>query len=612
MVQASPASAAVAEKRLLKRPPVSHAPGSPILARTSSAPNTLRCLQHTSKGAGALQKQQSKSQHLAAALRKSASAVSFEDRAPLQQRIPPLTRCKSLVAAGAGSFSTSTTAVETARTTPLLLHKVWYIVEPGPNNPELVRQLMRNRRGWAPRLVRISDEDRSAPEADFLWSEYPHGPFLTAMAKEQQQRAFASRTASKRSPAAAQLSAAALLSAPPLPSNFVTLPPPRVHNHFEGNGALVTKVALLRHLGAFYLRAGRDPFDVCLPLTFVVDEPRQEDAGWREAFEFIATETGQKLWLVKPGGWAARGSGIGIFDNVKDIATAVNQPYPGKARLHQQHQPDRVWIVQKYLETPFLIHGRKFDIRVYCLVVQDPRGGLRAYAYREGYVRTISALFSTDSLDRAAHLSNDEVQCKGEDYGKVVEANKLSFQGLQDYLNQHHPEDGIKVAEHLLPRMMTVMSEAVSSVIDKLNPRRIANCFELFGFDFLVDTAYKVWLLEANANPCIDTSRAPFFEDLMPKMLDGALRLSLDKFFPRAAFSAAPSTDDAAALWEPLHIGEGSPAAAGGYQKDKPPIGSHWLPEVTTRASGNVEAANLGGALLAQPHRKDAMTSVNA
>jgi hypothetical protein len=29
--------------------------------------------------------------------------------------------------------------------------------------------------------------------------------------------------------------------------------------------------------------------------------------------------------------------------------------------------------------------------------------------------------------------------------------------------------------------------------------------FELFGFDFMIDTDLKVWLIEVNQNPCLST-----------------------------------------------------------------------------------------------------------
>jgi D-alanine-D-alanine ligase-like ATP-grasp enzyme len=30
--------------------------------------------------------------------------------------------------------------------------------------------------------------------------------------------------------------------------------------------------------------------------------------------------------------------------------------------------------------------------------------------------------------------------------------------------------------------------------------------FELFGFDFMVDSSYETWLLEVNTNPCLEES----------------------------------------------------------------------------------------------------------
>jgi D-alanine-D-alanine ligase-like ATP-grasp enzyme len=40
----------------------------------------------------------------------------------------------------------------------------------------------------------------------------------------------------------------------------------------------------------------------------------------------------------------------------------------------------------------------------------------------------------------------------------------------------------------------------------KLNPNKRRYCFEVFGYDFIIDADMKMWLIEVNTNPCLDES----------------------------------------------------------------------------------------------------------
>ena len=86
-------------------------------------------------------------------------------------------------------------------------------------------------------------------------------------------------------------------------------------------------------------------------------------------------------------------------------------------------------LVQRYIE-PLLYKNRKFDIRSFVLVVSY-RGELKAYWYREGYLRTCSKEFNWDPNDVFAHLTNDAIQKKCPLYGKYEQGNKLSFSDLE-------------------------------------------------------------------------------------------------------------------------------------------------------------------------------------
>lgn len=52
----------------------------------------------------------------------------------------------------------------------------------------------------------------------------------------------------------------------------------------------------------------------------------------------------------------------------------------------------------------------------------------------------------------------------------------------------------------------------------KLNKEDRKFCFEIFGYDFIIDSNYHVWLIEVNTNPCIETS-SPLLEMYIPRML---------------------------------------------------------------------------------------------
>jgi tubulin polyglutamylase TTLL1 len=96
-------------------------------------------------------------------------------------------------------------------------------------------------------------------------------------------------------------------------------------------------------------------------------------------------------------------------------------------------------IIQSYITRPLLYNNRKFDIRVYMLIVHH-NSKLKAYWYQEGYVRTSSHQYSLDEIsDNYIHLTNDAVQKNSEEYGKYEDGNKLSFVDLQRYLDSLSP-----------------------------------------------------------------------------------------------------------------------------------------------------------------------------
>lgn len=75
--------------------------------------------------------------------------------------------------------------------------------------------------------------------------------------------------------------------------------------------------------------------------------------------------------------------------------------------------------------------------------------------------------------------------------------------------------------------MKDLIIDSFMSVRNKMNPNRRKNCFELFGFDFLVDEDFRVWLIEINTNPFLGTPNKEMVK-LVPEMINDMLKIVVD------------------------------------------------------------------------------------
>jgi hypothetical protein len=72
--------------------------------------------------------------------------------------------------------------------------------------------------------------------------------------------------------------------------------------------------------------------------------------------------------------------------------------------------------------------------------------------------------------------------------------------------------------------------KSIDSVKRKLDPNKRNSCFELFGYDFMIDNDFTTWLIEVNTNPCLDQS-SRILRILLPRLIDDMFRLTIDKDF---------------------------------------------------------------------------------
>jgi hypothetical protein len=194
----------------------------------------------------------------------------------------------------------------------------------------------------------------------------------------------------------------------------------------------------------------------------------------------------------------------------------------------------KTYILQQYIERPLLYRRRKFDLRHY-LMLTCVNGCLKGYWYRHGYVRTTSSEYSLSGTAPAVHLTNDAVQKTLPDYGRFEKGNKITYDDLDAFLRQKDPAFDFRTVVY--PQMRATAVSAIRASAVSLDPQRRSNNFEVFGLDFMIDADYRVWLIEVNTNPCLETT-CPVLSAIIPAFLEHAFQY----LPPHAGSPSTPSS----------------------------------------------------------------------
>jgi hypothetical protein len=182
-------------------------------------------------------------------------------------------------------------------------------------------------------------------------------------------------------------------------------------------------------------------------------------------------------------------------------------------------------IIQKYIEKPLLYFGRKFDIRIWVLLTQD----LKVYVFNEGHLKCCSVKYDLSSNDNYSHLTNYSFQKYNDNFGKYELGNEVSFDDLQNNIDINY-NNKVNFKRDIIPKIHEIIKFCFQSVKSKINSMNRKYTFEIFGFDFMIDCDFQPFLIEINTNPGLEES-SPLIKMLVPRMLDDALRLTVDKEF---------------------------------------------------------------------------------
>ncbi|KAF7232058.1 hypothetical protein EG68_10414 [Paragonimus skrjabini miyazakii] len=254
-------------------------------------------------------------------------------------------------------------------------------------------------------------------------------------------------------------------------------------NHFPRSYELTRKDRLAKNVQRMQRLKGLRHFDF-VPASYILPEE------FRELCAGYLQDRGP--YIVKPIA-SSRGRGIYIVSHPEEI------PY------------DEPVIVSRYISNPFLLDGFKFDVRLYAAVTSyEP---LVVYLYEEGLVRfaTVRYQYGMRHLKiQCMHLTNYSVNKKNFEFVQNDDANvedfgnKWSLGALLRYLKSEGADvTGLMVRiEDIIVKSFLSVVGPIASACNMFHASR-SQCFELYGFDIIVDENFRPWLLEVNLSPSL-------------------------------------------------------------------------------------------------------------
>lgn len=187
-------------------------------------------------------------------------------------------------------------------------------------------------------------------------------------------------------------------------------------------------------------------------------------------------------------------------------------------------------VVSEYITNPLLINGFKFDLRVYALVTSlNP---LKVFVYQDGLARFCSDKFSLEEqhlTNRYAHLTNYSINKHSlkfrvcEDDTEVGQGGKCLITHLKSQLSESNYKFMFDRMEDIIVKTIISAENTMFKAAHNCVKYR-DSCFEVLGFDFLLDSYMNPWLLEVNTSPSFATDSKLDYE-LKSKVLTEVLNI---------------------------------------------------------------------------------------
>lgn len=265
-------------------------------------------------------------------------------------------------------------------------------------------------------------------------------------------------------------------------------------NHFPGMIEICRKDFLARNVARIQKVSIQYDF---FPKTWILPFDLKE-------LEFHVKIKRKSTFICKPDN-GCQGAGIFLFQKMDEFNA---QRTTIKTKFQDSFVKNDC-VVQEYKDTPLLLDGHKFDLRIYVLVKSfDP---LTIYIYNDGLVRLATIPYTSPNQSNISsqcmHLTNYAITKESSNYIIDEEGeygSKRSLKSLWKTLESKQIDTKklwTKISESIVKTILLIQPEIKHVMATIENQLEINKCFEILGFDIMIDKDITPWVIEVNHSP---------------------------------------------------------------------------------------------------------------
>ena len=258
----------------------------------------------------------------------------------------------------------------------------------------------------------------------------------------------------------------------------------------ENSDIMVSKSMLAKEIKNEYLAETEN----LIPKTWIVENNEETN-------KLIEQFHPDRLYILKKN--VQRQTDIKISRNLKEIITLINT---NKDNTDNTDNKFPYVVVQELLQNPYLIDGRKINLRVYVLLVKFD-DEYRIYVYGDGFMYYTAERYKPDSDDIKSNITTGYIE------REVYEKNPLTLKDLKLYLDSESralSETEIKLkryyllSQYLFDNINNLLKNVFYIFRNKIgtqNKLKQNKKFQLYGVDIAVNDDLSVKLMEINKGP---------------------------------------------------------------------------------------------------------------